>query len=582
MSDSLGFTHLPPAQARRFIPAQADFNDPEQVQSLYRALLERPCESTADLEQFLLHRSELEAALRQHGSVLYIRMTAQTDDEARAAAYRRFVEGVKPVISGHTHQLNVAYLNARDHLGDHPAQYAVYERRLRADVTRFREENIALQTQESLLNQEYQTLTGGLSAQFEGEEVTLSKLDALLYETDRSRREAAWRAALECRYAIHEPLDALFDDLLAVRGRIALNAGFANYRDYKFHQYHRCDYTPDDCKAFHEAAREILVPLQHEIWQRRATEMKLHPLRPWDLIADPLGLPPLKPYEDPGRFIDAMRTLFNRLDPDLGRQFGDMLDLGLLDFLSRKGKAPGGYQCTLDEARKPFIFMNAAGSDSDVRTLLHEAGHAFHALACADQPIIDYRHAPMEFCEVASMSMELLGAQELGLIYEPDALRRRQRHSVEMIVQLLLSIAVNDAFQHWIYENPGHSRDARAAKWVELQQAFGHEMLDWSGFEGARGHGWQRVLHFFQVPLYYIEYGIAQLGALGIRQRADKDFPAALHDYKQALALGGSLPLPQLFRAAGLTFDFSRPAVIRAAEVLRDEWTRSLPANTAR
>ncbi len=576
MNDTLDFSRLPPAEERRFIPAQADFNDPELVKHLYRELLQSPLDRAEDLDLFLQHRSELEAALRQHGAVLYIRMTAQTDDDARATAYRQFVEKVKPVISECAHQLDVAYMKARDHLGDHPARYAVYERRLRADVTRFREENIPLQTKESLLIQEYQTLTGGLSARFDGEEVTLSKLDALLYETDRSRRETAWRTALECRYDIHQQLDEIFDQLLAVRERIADNAGFANYRDYKFHQYHRFDYTPDDCKAFHQAAREILVPLQHEIWRRRAKEMDLHPLRPWDLVADPLGLPPLKPYEDPARFLDTMRTLFNHLDPDLGRQFSDMLDLGLLDFLSRKGKAPGGYQCTLDEARKPFIFMNAAGSDTDLRTLLHEAGHAFHALACANQPIISYRHAPMEFCEVASMGMELLGVRELGLIYERDTLRRRQRHAVEIIVQLLLSIAVNDAFQHWIYETPGHTREERAAKWVDLQQTFGHEVIDWSGFEYARGHGWQRVLHFFQVPLYYIEYGIAQLGALELRQRADNDFAAALRDYKQALTLGGSLPLPQLFRAAGLTFDFSRQTVTRSAGYLRDQWIRNL------
>ncbi len=220
--------------------------------------------------------------------------------------------------------------------------------------------------------------------------------------------------------------------------------------------------------------------------------------------------------------------------------------------------------------------MNAAGSDDDVRVLLHESGHAFHALAAADQPLVDYRSAPTEFCEVASMSMELLASPFLDAIYTPDQLRRRRRHVAETTVRLLLSVAANDAFQHWLYETPGHTSQQRCAKWIELQNAFGQDALDWSGLEEKRGFMWQRILHFYQVPLYYIEYGIAQLGALGIWRRAKVDFNAALRDYKNALALGGSRPLPELFAEAGLTFEFSHDTVRQAADLLRDEWQSAL------
>lgn len=574
--NGLDISRLPSPYKRRFIPEQADFNDPEQVKGLYAALLARPLATAADMEAFLLHRSELEAAIRQHRSVLYVQMTCQTDDAGRAAAYRRFIEEIGPLTDDLTHRLNAAYLAARDRVGAGPAHYAVYERNLRADVALFRAENIPLQTEEALLSQDYQTLTGGLTVTFEGQEITLSKLNTYLYETDRTRRQNAWRTGTDCYFAVRDKLDDIFDAMLDVRGRIARNAGFANYRDYKFREYHRFDYTPDDCKAFHAAVRDVLVPLQRTMWQRRADEMKLHPLRPWDLMADPRGLSPLKPFEQPARFVAAIRSVFERLDAELGRQFAEMFDLGLLDLLSRKGKAPGGYQCTLDEARKPFIFMNAAGSDDDVRVLLHESGHAFHALACADEPLADYRHAPMEFCEVASMSMELLASPQLEVIYTADELRRRRRHVAEMTVRLLLSVAANDAFQHWLYETPGHTRQQRCDQWIELQNAYGQDVLDWTGLETQRGFMWQRILHFYQVPFYYIEYGIAQLGALGVWRRATVDFATALRDYKTALALGGSRPLPELFAAAGLTFEFSHATVRQAAELLRNEWEAAL------
>lgn len=565
-------SRLPREHKRRFIPEQADLSDPRQVKGLYEDLLARPLANAGDIDAFLQHRDELEAAVLQHRSVLYIRMACQTDDAERASAYRRFLEQVQPLLQACEHQLNTVYLDARKRIGDGGPFYSVYDRDIKADVAIFSEKNIPLQTQEAMLSQDYQTVTGGLTAMFEGQEVTLSKLGTYLYEPDRQRRQNAWLVMADCYQNVADKLEALFDQMLDLRGRIARNVGFADYRDYKFCQYHRFDYTPEDCKAFHAAASEVLVPLQHEMWKRRADEMGLTSLRPWDLVADSEGQEPLRPFDRPEEFASAIRTVFERLDPELGRQFAQLQEEGLLDLLSRKGKAPGGFQCTLDEARKPFIFMNAAGSDDDVRVLLHESGHAFHTLACAPLPLTAYRHPPMEFCEVASMSMERLGGARLDGIYTADQLRRRQRHVAEMTVRLLLSVAANDAFQHWLYETPGHTLQQRREKWIELQNRFGQDVLDWSGLEAFRGTMWQRILHFFQVPFYYIEYGIAQLGALGIWRRALTDFDAALRDYKASLALGGSRSLPALFAAAGVPFDFSRRTIQQAADLLRAEW----------
>ncbi len=572
----LDISRLAAPDKRRYIPPQTDFNDIEHIKTLYTGLMDRPLKNADDLEAFLLHRSELEAAARQHRAVLYIRMTCQTDDAERTAVYRRFIEQIEPLIEDFDHQLNVTYLAARKRVGQGPASLAVYERKLRADVDLFRRDNIQLQAEESLLIQDYQTLTGGLTATFEGQEQTLSALQTVLYDTDRSRRENVWRLIVDCRNSIGDQLDEIFDKLLDLRNRIAHNAGCGTYRDYKFRQYHRFDYTPEDCKAFHTAVQDILVPVQRQMWQRRSEEMDLCALRPWDLLADPQGRKPLRPFESPDQFGPAICQVLKRLDADLGGQFAEMQQQGLLDLHSRKGKAPGGYQYTLDEVRKPFIFMNAAGSDDDVRVLLHEAGHAFHSLACADQPLVAYRHAPLEFAEVASMSMERLAATRLDVLYQPDELKRRRRHVAEMTVRLLLSVAANDAFQHWLYENPIHTPAQRQAQWVHLQNTYGQDALDWSGLEEKRGAGWQSILHFYQVPFYYIEYGIAQLGALAIWQHAQADEKTALNDYKKAIALGGSCSLPELFAVARVPFDFSHAAIGRAAELLRAEWQASL------
>jgi oligoendopeptidase F len=217
--------------------------------------------------------------------------------------------------------------------------------------------------------------------------------------------------------------------------------------------------------------------------------------------------------------------------------------------------------------------MNATGINDDLRVLMHEGGHAFHTLSCAHERLMDYRHAPMEFCEVASMSMELLLAPHLSVCYDEAQQARWWRGHLETIIRILISVAVNDAFQHWLYENSTHTVGQRADKWLEINDRFGCDLVDWSDLDTERAAIWQRTLHFYQVPFYYIEYGIAQLGALGVWLQSKQDMPVAFANYKKALALGGSKPLPKLFAAAGLKFDFSEKTVRPLSEMLLKEWT---------
>ncbi|MBW8036615.1 MAG: M3 family oligoendopeptidase, partial [Planctomycetes bacterium] len=419
---------LPAYQKRRFIPEDVDLADAEAVAGLYQELLGKNISSGEALADFVDHRSELDAVLQQEASVLYIKMTCYTDDTEKADAYTKFISEVIPAIKPLADALDRKYLEAKDRLTIADSDFEVYDRTIRSDVDLFRVENVPLQTEDDLLSQEYQAICGKMTVQIDGEEYTMPQAAKLLEQTDRTLRQKAWLATTERRLADADKFDDVFEKMLAVRTKIAANAGFANFRDYQFKHYHRFDYTPDDCKAFHNTAEEIVVPLLGVINKRRCDKMGLAKVRPWDTVVDPLSREPLKPFEDVSVLIEKTGDIFTQIDGELGEQFAEMARMGLLDLASRKGKAPGGYQTTLTEARKPFIFANAVGVNNNIITLLHEGGHAFHAIASADQRLYPYRHATIEFCEVASMSMELLAMPYLSEFYdEQDAKRARIR-----------------------------------------------------------------------------------------------------------------------------------------------------------
>jgi oligoendopeptidase F len=427
-------------------------------------------------------------------------------------------------------------------------------------VELFRPENVPLEKEEAKLGQQYQKRMGALTVPFQGEERTLVQMGRFLEEPERRVREEAWTLSARRRLQEKAGLESLFDQLLDLRSRMARNAGFENYRDYAFRKLGRFDYTPADCEAFHAAVEADVMPLLRQLQAERREQMGLDPLRPWDLSVDPQNRPPLRPFDQTEQLVVGTDRILARLDEELAHDFRLLSANRLLDLANRKGKAPGGYQTTLSEARLPFIFMNAVGMQRDLETLLHEAGHAFHSLAARDEDLYHYQHAPIEFCEVASMSMELLGGEFLDEFYsEPDSVRARRTH-LEGVVGTLAWIATVDAFQHWLYTHPGHTGEQRQAAWLDLTRRFGGD-TDWSGHEEARAFLWHRQLHIFLYPFYYIEYGIAQLGALQVWLNSKADRTGALSQYKRALALGGSRPLPELFQAAGCPFDFSSRTV---------------------
>ena len=568
----LPFDSLPPYKPRQFVPPGADLGDWSQVGPLFDQLeaRARECANVAALENWLLDWSELSAALDEESAKRYIAMTCHTDDPEAEQAYLRFVETIEPQAKPRQFTL------ARLYVG-HPARvrlpqdrYAVFDRDTRLQVELFRPENVPLETAEAKLSQQYQKLSGSLTVSFRGEERTLVQMGRYLEEPDRALRQEAWGLVTERRLREAGKFEELFDSLVDVRQQIARNAGFPTYRDYAFRRLGRFDYTPADCERFHEAVETEVLPVLRELQADRRQRLGLETLRPWDLAVDPLNRPPLRPFERVEDMVGRTQIIFNRLDGGLAEGFQEMQNLRLLDLANRKGKAPGGYQSTLAEARVPFIFMNAVGIQRDVETILHEAGHAFHALATRHEDLYAYRAAPIEFCEVASMSMELLGNEFLEEFYSEAEANRARRMHLEGLMTIFPWIAAVDAFQHWVYTHSGHTGAERTAAWTALMERFGGD-VDWKGYETARANLWHRQLHIFIHAFYYIEYGIAQLGALQVWANSRQDRARALTEYRRALALGGSRPLPDLFGAAGCRFEFSRATLAPLVALVRAE-----------
>ena len=569
---SLMFEKISIYTPRQFVPANINLGSWKELNPLFEKLEEQldTSSSAENLEQVILNWEELSAAIAEEGSKRYIAMTCQTEDKDAEKAYLEFVEKIEP------EEKECNFLLSKK-LTKHPQckdlknqRYEVFLRDTALQVELFRSENVTLETEASKLGQKYQKIIGGLTVHFQGKEQTLIQMSRHLEGTERNHRQEAWELVANRRLDESEKIDSHIDDLAKLRNQMSENAGFSNYRDYAHKRLGRFDYSPDDCISFQNAIEEEMVPLLRELQDERIQELNINELKPWDTATDPKGRPPLEPFEKVSDLIECSQSIFNQVDGNLSNWFQTMQDLDLLDLANRKGKAPGGYQCSLDESRLPFIFMNSVGVQRDVETLLHEAGHAFHSMASQNEPLHSYRHAPIEFCEVASMAMELLGSEFLEEFYNSEEARRARINHLEGIVFVFPWIATVDAFQHWLYLNPDHSIEDRDKAWSNLIDRFGGN-VDWTHYELAKAKLWHKQLHIFLHPFYYVEYGIAQLGALQVWANYKNNKSKALNDYKAALALGGSKPLPELFKRCNIQFDLSRDTVAPMADLLRKE-----------
>lgn len=547
---------------RHFLPNDFAVKDWESLEPYFRELYERKIESREDLEKWLKDLSELEAVVSEDACWRQIKMTCDTENKELEESFNYFMMQIHPKVQPYADKINRKLLQHPLTQQLEKAKYFTYLRLVKKNIDLFREENVPIQAEINVLQQQFGVISGKMTVEVEGKEYTLQQAAKFLEQSDRKLREEVYRKISERRLRDKDALNELFSTLVEKRQKIASNAGFANFRDYRFTELGRFDYTKEDCFRFHDAISQHVMPLVNDIYEEKRKKLGVDTLRPWDLEAHRPDEKSLTPFKTADELIEKSIACFHELEPFFADCLKKMQGIGHLDLESRKGKAPGGYNCPLAESGAPFIFMNAAGQMDDVTTMVHEGGHAVHSFLAHNLELSAFKEYPMEIAEVASMAMELFSMDYWHVFFDSkEELHQAREHQLERVITIFPWIATIDKFQHWVYENPGHTTEERIREWTKIMEEYTSPVIDTSGLEEYRKYFWQKQLHLYEVPFYYIEYGIAQLGAIGLWKQYRENRNKALQNYVNALALGGTKTLPELFKAAGLEFDFSPAAV---------------------
>ena len=557
---------------RKYLPENLTISDWESIEPYFKELLEREINSKEELEKWLKDMSELEAMITEDSCWRQIKMTCDTTNKEFEESFNSFYMEIQPKIQPYAFELNKKLINSPFLNELDKDKYFTYLRSIRKHIELFREENIPIQADLAVLQQHYGMITGKMSIEVNGKEYTLQQANKFFESHDRKLREEVYRKINERRLQDKDELNILFSKLVEKRNQEALNAGFENYRDFKFKELGRFDYTKEDTFQFHDSIKKHVVPLVKKIYEYKKAKLQLEQLRPWDMEAEPEGTRPLSPFETGKELLDKTIEVFTKIRPFFGDCLRQMNAMHQLDLESRNGKAPGGYNMPLAETGAPFIFMNAAQSMHDVTTIVHEGGHAVQSFLTHSLELSSFKDYPMEIAEVASMSMELFSMDHWDIFFDnPEELKRAKEHQLERVITIFPWIAVIDKFQHWIYENPNHSVEERTENWMKIVNEFSDGVIDYSGLRKYVENMWQKQLHLFEVPFYYIEYGIAQLGAIGLWMQYKKNPEQALDNYMKALSLGATKTLPELYKAAGLKFDFSSENIKALMEFVNEE-----------
>lgn len=541
-----------------FIPSGKTVEAWSDVEPFFQDLSGREIPDSNALWQWLLDRSELNAWLEEDMAWRYIRMTCDTADEKATQRYTFFIESIEPEVAVWQNELDKKLAHHPDFEKLDFKGADILIKNVKKDLAIFREENVPLQTEIQTKAQEYAAVSGAMSIEWKGQEITMPQAGVILQSTDREERKQVYEKIQTRRYQDGDRLQSLFSELVVLRHKTAVNAGFPNFRDFMFVSLGRFDYTPDDCKNFHRAVEKAVVPLENKLIERRKASLKLDTLKPYDLAVEENGRPPLKAFQNGQDLLDKGKEVFSRLDPFLGNALNEMEKMGHFDLESRKGKAPGGYNYPLDQTGFPFIFMNASSTLRDMVTLMHEGGHAVHSIVTRFLPLSFFKHTPSEVAELASMSMELMSMDHWDVYFaDPEELKRAKKDHLSQVIDTLPWVATIDAFQHWLYENPEHTPAQRTENWLAISKRFSSSLIDFQGYEHFRTVSWQKQLHLFEVPFYYIEYGMAQLGAIAVWRSYKQNPTQALANYLKALELGHTAGIREVYEAAGIRFDFS-------------------------
>ena len=560
-----------PVKTRLYIPQHLEIKW-DTISPILDELLARPIGDVTELEKWLKDKSELEAALEENFAWRYIKMSCDTANEELVSSFQYFATEIEPKISPVANLLNQKLADSPFKEELDQEKYFVYLRAIKKSLEIYREENVELFTKLQVTQQKYQATTGAMSVLINDQEYTLEQASTFIKDLNRATRQQAWETIQQRRLVDKDALNIIFDELIVMRHQVALNAGFENYRDYMFQALGRFDYDAKDCYDFHEAIEKEIVPILKEQAEKRAEALALEELKPWDTEVSTSGKPALKPFQNGEELIEKTIAAFTAIDPQLGNMLAIMKANNLFDVESRKGKAPGGYNYPLAETGAPFIFMNSAGSLRDLTTMVHEGGHAVHTFLTANLELNDFKHCPSEVAELASMSMELISMDQWAIYFDnPEDLIRAKREQLLDVLKTLPWVAVIDQFQHWIYTNPSHNAADREEAFKQIYNRFGAGFANWDGLEHEFGNVWQKQLHLFEVPFYYIEYAIAQLGAIAIWKNYKENPEKALRQYLDALALGYTKPMNEIYETAGIRFDFSQDYIKELASFVKDE-----------
>ena len=562
---------IPTRPIRKFVPEDLVINSWNKIKSLFDNLVNREISSSLELEQLMLDQSELSAVLEEDMAWRYIKMNIDTTDKELGEQFSFWIKEISPNTAPYSHKLNLKLVNS-PYLKDlDQEKYRIYLRSVKKQIEIFREDNIPLFTTMEEKQQEYGAISAKMSIEVDGEKMTMQKAALLLKSTDRAKREAIYNKISSRRLQDEKVLDDLFDELISLRQQIAKNAGFDNYRDYMFAAMGRFDYTPKDCFNFHDAIAKEIVPIINSFEQKRKNKLGNESYKPWDTAVDVDGLPPLKPFDGGTELTDLSIECFNRLRPYFGECLSTMKAMKHLDLESKNGKAPGGFMYPLYEIGVPFIYMNAVGSQRDIVTMVHEGGHAVHSFLSRGLSLTEFKSTPSEVAELASMAMELLSMDHWDVFYDDAAdLKRARLEQLEKALETLPWVASIDKFQHWIYTNK-HTAQQRKEKWLEISAELGNQIIDWEGNENVHANLWQKQLHLYEVPFYYIEYGMAQLGAIAMWRSYKQLGEQGLDNYMNALKLGYTKTIGEIYETAGIKFDFSASYVKELADFIKDE-----------
>ena len=562
---------IPTRPIRKFVPEDLIIDSWDKIKSLFDNLVEREISSASELEKWMLDQSELSAVLEEDMAWRYIKMNIDTTDKELGERFSFWIKEISPNTAPYSHKLNVKLIECPFLKELDQEKYRIYLRSVKKQIEIFRKENIPLFTVMEEKQQEYGAISAKMSIEVDGEKMTMQKAAQLLKSTDRVKREEVYNKISTRRLQDEKALDDLFDELIALRQEIAKNAGFDNYRDYMFAAMGRFDYTPKDCFNFHDAIAQEIVPIINSFEQKRKAKLGYTSYKPWDTAVDVDGLAPLKPFEGGTELTDLSVECFNRLRPYFGECLSTMKAMKHLDLESKNGKAPGGFMYPLYEIGVPFIYMNAVGSQRDLVTMVHEGGHAVHSFLSRDLSLTEFKSTPSEVAELASMAMELLSMDHWDVFYNDAAdLKRAKLEQLEKALETLPWVASIDKFQHWIYTTK-HTAQQRKEKWLDISAELGNQIIDWEGNENTHANLWQKQLHLYEVPFYYVEYGMAQLGAIAMWRSYKQLGEQGLDNYMNALKLGYTKTIGEIYETAGIKFDFSASYVKELADFIKDE-----------